>query len=225
MIRTSQVHHCRACGSTHIVKNGRNRSGSQQYQCRTCGASKVLLSKQRYSEERKAEVLRAYQERSSLRGLSRTFGITRKTITQWLKKLLSLPTVKETLFAAKASDVLELDEAWSFVWWRKNKRWLWTVMCRQEPARSWPSPTATTVRPPAGHFGSGCRKPTASAAASVTSGKPMRRSSRRRLTAVSARRPGRPRTWNAGTTPCASASDASSARPFPSPRKTGGMTE
>ena len=73
MIRTSQVHHCRACGSTHIVKNGRNRSGSQQYQCRTCGASK-------------AEVLCARQERSSLRGLSRTFGITRKTITQWLKK-------------------------------------------------------------------------------------------------------------------------------------------
>ena len=54
MIRTSQVHHCRACSSTHIVKNGRNRSGSQQYQCRTCGASKVLLPKQRYSEERKA---------------------------------------------------------------------------------------------------------------------------------------------------------------------------
>ena len=86
MIRTSQVHHCRACGSTHIVKNRRNRSGSQQYQCRTCGASKVLLPKQHYSEERKAEVLRAYQERSSLRGLNRTFGITRKTITQWLKK-------------------------------------------------------------------------------------------------------------------------------------------
>ena len=86
MIRTSQVHHCRECGSTHIVKNRRNRSGSQQYQCRTCGASKVLLPKQRYSEERKAEVLRAYQEGASLRGLSRTFGITRNTITQWLKK-------------------------------------------------------------------------------------------------------------------------------------------
>ena len=84
MIRTSQVHHYRVCGSTHIVKNGRNRSGSQQYQCRTCGASKVLLPKQRYSEERKAEV-RAYQERSPLRGLSRTFGITRKTITQWFR--------------------------------------------------------------------------------------------------------------------------------------------
>ena len=131
MIRTSQVHHCRACGSTHIVKNGRNRSGNQQYQCRACGASKVLLPKRRYSEERKAEVL-AYQERSSLQGLNRTFGITRKTITRLLKKLLSLPTVKETLFAAKASDVLKLDEAWSFVWWRKNKRWLWTVMYRAQ---------------------------------------------------------------------------------------------
>ena len=40
------------------------------------------------------------------------------------------------------------------MWRRKNKRWLWTVMCRG-PARLWPSPTATTVRPPAGHFGSG----------------------------------------------------------------------
>ena len=53
----------------------------------------------------------AYQEGSSLRGLSRTFGITRKTITRWLKKLLSLPTVEETLSVARASDVIEFDEA------------------------------------------------------------------------------------------------------------------
>ena len=66
MIRTSQVHHCRACGSTHIVKNGPTAAGANSTSGRTCGASKVLLPKQRYSEERKAEVLRAYQERSSL---------------------------------------------------------------------------------------------------------------------------------------------------------------
>tara|TARA_B100001179_G_scaffold188406_1_gene144642 strand:+ start:246 stop:665 length:420 start_codon:yes stop_codon:yes gene_type:complete len=44
---------------------------------------------------------------------------------------LSLPDVEETLFAAKAKDVLELDEVWSFVLLRRNKRWLWTVMCRR----------------------------------------------------------------------------------------------
>ena len=88
MIRTNKVHHCRVCDSTRIVKNGHNRSGNQQYQCRTCGASKVLEPKQRYSDERKAEILRAHQEGASLRGLSRTSGITRKTIRNWLKKAL-----------------------------------------------------------------------------------------------------------------------------------------
>ena len=39
--------------------------------------------------------------------------------------------MEETLFAAKAKDVLELDEVWSFVLLRRNKRWLWTVMCRR----------------------------------------------------------------------------------------------
>ena len=86
MIRTSPVHHCRAYGSTHIVKNGRNRSGSQQYQCRTCGASKVLLPKQRYSEERKAEVPTGLSGVFLATRTQPTFGITRKTITQWLKK-------------------------------------------------------------------------------------------------------------------------------------------
>ena len=42
MIQTSQVHHCRECGSAPIVKNGHNRCGSQQYLCRECGASRVL---------------------------------------------------------------------------------------------------------------------------------------------------------------------------------------
>ena len=39
-----------------------------------------------YSEERREEILRAYEERSSLRGLSRTFGVSRNTVTSWIKK-------------------------------------------------------------------------------------------------------------------------------------------
>jgi transposase-like protein len=30
--------------------------------------------------------LRAYQERSSLRGIERTFGVSRYTVAEWLKK-------------------------------------------------------------------------------------------------------------------------------------------
>lgn len=37
----------------------------------------------------------------------------------------------ETLLPYQAGDVLELDEIWSFVLRRKNKRWIWLAMCRR----------------------------------------------------------------------------------------------
>lgn len=48
------------------------------------------------------------------------------------KKVKAQPTLKETLLPAKPEeDVLEYDELWSFVRYRRNKRWVWTVMCRR----------------------------------------------------------------------------------------------
>jgi len=41
-----------------------------------------------YDEVRKAEILRAYHERTSLRGLQRIFGVSRQTVAAWLKKSL-----------------------------------------------------------------------------------------------------------------------------------------
>ena len=77
---------CRDCGSLNIVKNGHNSSGSQQYLCKDCGARKVLTPKVKYTEERKEEILRTYQERASQRGVARAFGISRQTLVNWLKK-------------------------------------------------------------------------------------------------------------------------------------------
>jgi transposase-like protein len=77
---------CRSCQSENIVKNGRNACGNQQYRCKDCGACKVLEPTVPYNEERREEIMRAYQERSSLRGISRTFGVSRATVTAWLKK-------------------------------------------------------------------------------------------------------------------------------------------
>jgi len=39
--------------------------------------------------------------------------------------------VTATLLPANAGDVLELDEVWSFVLKKADKRWLWTAMCRR----------------------------------------------------------------------------------------------
>ncbi|MBM4208124.1 MAG: IS1 family transposase, partial [Gammaproteobacteria bacterium] len=58
---------CRSCQSENIVKNGRNAGGKQQYRCKDCGVHRVLEPTVRYDQGRKEEILRAYQERSSLR--------------------------------------------------------------------------------------------------------------------------------------------------------------
>ena len=64
---------CCHCGSEQIKKNGFAPNGKQKYWCKGCGkASRENPSSKGYSEARREEILRAYEERSSLRGLSRT---------------------------------------------------------------------------------------------------------------------------------------------------------
>lgn len=78
---------CYHCGSENIVKNGVAPNGKQKYRCKDCKKqSREQPSPNGYPEERKEEILRAYEERSSLRGLSRTFGVARNTVSRWLKK-------------------------------------------------------------------------------------------------------------------------------------------
>jgi transposase-like protein len=55
--------------------------------CRDCQKrSREQPRTNAYSEEEREQILRAHGERSSLRGLTRTFGIARNTVTDWLKK-------------------------------------------------------------------------------------------------------------------------------------------
>jgi len=64
--------------------------------------------------------------------LARIFDIHRQSISRWIvAHVKSLPKLRDTLLPAKPDDVLEYDEAWSFVLKKRNKRWLWTVMCRR----------------------------------------------------------------------------------------------
>ena len=78
---------CYHCGSENLKRNGFAPSGKQKYRCKDCGrASRENPSSKGYSDARQEEILRAYQERPSLRGLSRIFGVSRNTVTKWLKK-------------------------------------------------------------------------------------------------------------------------------------------
>lgn len=77
---------CRHCGSENIVKFGFAPNGKQRYRCHDCGRQSRDNPTVKYTEEQKEVILRAYQERSSLRGLRRTFGVSPNTVLSWLKK-------------------------------------------------------------------------------------------------------------------------------------------
>ena len=80
----------------------------------------------------KTIILTAYQERVSMRGLERIFAVSRQQVARWIREhVQDLPPLKETLLPVQPGDVLELDEAWSFVLKKANKHWLWTAMCRR----------------------------------------------------------------------------------------------
>jgi insertion element IS1 protein InsB len=88
MINKTIAPECTRCHSLDIVKNGQTKKGKQKFRCNSCGAYGTLNPEVMYPPERKEEILRAYHERSSLRGLERTFGVARQTVAKWLKKSL-----------------------------------------------------------------------------------------------------------------------------------------
>jgi transposase-like protein len=82
--------HCTYCGSEDVVRNGRSPNGKQKYRCKECKRqNRENPTPHVYSEERREEILRASEERSSLRGIERTFGVSRTSVVGWLKKTLN----------------------------------------------------------------------------------------------------------------------------------------
>ena len=132
MIQTIITHECRECGSTDLVKNGRDYKGSQKYGCKTCGSYGTLTLTEKHSEQTQQEVKHALLERVSLRGIARIFKVSRPTIMKWLERWYAdLPDHENTVVDAQDDDILELDELWCFVSRKRNARWLWVALCRR----------------------------------------------------------------------------------------------
>jgi len=132
MIQKVMTFICPRCGSDNLVKNGHNKVNSQQAHCKDCGAYFVLEPKTPHGAETKKTLIKTALERSSLRGLERIFEVARQTAATWIEAFIkALPPFRKSIKPAHPDDILELDEAWSFVYCKKQQRWLWTVMCRR----------------------------------------------------------------------------------------------
>jgi IS1 family transposase/DNA-directed RNA polymerase subunit RPC12/RpoP len=132
MIQETTTFTCTRCGSINIVRKGKNKCGYPQYHCKDCGAYRVLKPKTKSPAQCQQTILKACQERIRLRGLERVFGGHRQTVARWIEhQMVPLPLLVETLLPAQAQEVLELDELWSFVASKAQKRWLWVALCRR----------------------------------------------------------------------------------------------
>ncbi len=79
--------HCRHCGSTNLIRHGKAPNGKQRFRCRDCSrTSRENPGSAAYAATRKQQILAAYHERTSLRGLTRIFGVSRTTVSNWIKK-------------------------------------------------------------------------------------------------------------------------------------------
>lgn len=78
---------CRHCQSNNVIKHGRDKRNVQRFRCHDCGRTFQKPEADRsYTPAFRAQVLAAYHERASMRGVSRVFGISRLTLGDWLKK-------------------------------------------------------------------------------------------------------------------------------------------
>ena len=81
MLSTTIVHVCLRCRSEKIRKNGHAENGDQRAKCLDCGRTFVLQPQgARYDQRFKEQVVAAYQDRMSIRGITRTFGVCYKTV-------------------------------------------------------------------------------------------------------------------------------------------------
>ena len=77
---------CPDCQSADIIRHGWSETGHQRYLCKRCHATFSDAPQRGHTPEFKEQVLAAYQQRSSMRGIARTFKISRNTLTAWLKE-------------------------------------------------------------------------------------------------------------------------------------------
>jgi IS1 transposase len=107
--------------------------------CQNCGRNFIENSDCRIiSSDKIEQINRALNERNSLRGICRIFGISLSWLMKHVKKNfssqpddLNASIPSSNLETTEIVIICEADELWSFVGSKKNPQWIWLVMERE----------------------------------------------------------------------------------------------
>ena len=121
---------CPRCHSTHVVRNGKNRSGTPNFLCRGCDRRFVARPRKGpVPEQTKQQIRRMLLERLSLRAIARITGVSRSWPQRFVNEIYREETPWEPgqLRAGSGRLTLEADEMWSFVTGRRCTWWIWAA--------------------------------------------------------------------------------------------------
>lgn len=135
---------CPYCLSMNVTKKGMNKKHTKRrYKCKECLRRYVEGGKDYFIDQEKVELIdRLLLERLSLRGICRAVKVSLRWLLSYIKKLYNKvpedlhfkPMIKAKREQGKCYIRLiksELDEMWSFVGKKENKRWIWLAQCRE----------------------------------------------------------------------------------------------
>ena len=106
---------CKYCSATsHQVKNGKNRSGSQRWYCQKCERTYTpRATPTGYGKELRQQAIRLHLEGMSYRGIGRVLGVHHQSIINWLQD--HADQLPEPTATSEVIDVAELDELYTFM--------------------------------------------------------------------------------------------------------------
>lgn len=116
---------CLFCGEPDVHKHGVTSSGTQRYWCPACGHSytesfDTLYYRRKVTPAQVAQVLQAYAEGCSQRGISRLTGLAYNTVVSILRSVSEKALM---IHQHEVTDVktqsISADEMWTFV--KKNR--------------------------------------------------------------------------------------------------------
>ena len=211
----TKIINCRHCGSENIIKFGKTPNHKQRYRCHDCGKQSRENPTVKYTEEQKEMILRVYQERSSLRGLQRAFGVSPNTVLSWLKKNDNRCDRSKARFLRPAA-MMSLN--WTncgLLWGARAMPNGFGSLFADAPVKSSPMPLGLEIGIVAGNFTSVCHGPTKDVPPTATFGPLMMKSFL--ITDPWKKKPVKRPMWNDGTIPCANDWVVSHAKPSPFP--------
>lgn len=121
---------CPECGSTTINKNGHTYYGKQNHKCKKCDRQFVTSNEDEKKTEERLEIIKKMLlERISLRGICRVMDVPLTWLLYFFTEITdNIPEDLAIVKPEKSKLTLQLDEMWSFVGRKKNKKWIWLAI-------------------------------------------------------------------------------------------------